>query len=81
MELSAEAEGGRKWKTALDVLGGFCDERRAEIVRTLETRAYRENELPFIAASLEAIEDFRKRGGYAVELGRMAEKELREDAE
>jgi len=79
--LTLEAEQGRKWATALEVLGQFCDERRTEIVRAMENRSYHSDELPIIAATLEVINDFRRKASYAIELGQIAEKRLREDKE
>ena len=76
-----EAERGRKWEAALEVLGQFCDERRAEIIRSMENRSYCVDELPVIAVTLEVINDFRRKANCAIELGQIAEKKLREDEE
>ncbi len=71
-----EAWQGRRWETAAEVLTEFCDGRKQGIIRRLEARDYKTEELQSIAAWLAALEDFRKEAAAYIRQGQIAERKI-----
>lgn len=80
-ELREAAEKGRRYKIAGEVFGEFLDNRREEIVRGLESGAYKKaGDLVHTLSELEVIHKFRSVCKAQIDLGEIAEKELSENA-
>ena len=60
-EYRQEAERGRRWAVALEVLREFCDKRREGLTRDIEGHGYENpHELLTMAAALETLAQFRR---------------------
>lgn len=76
-ELRKDAELGRKARIAAEVLSEFLDERRENIIHTLEHGMYPKEALSDALADLRVMEAFREHCEYLKQRGEIAEEELR----
>lgn len=78
-ELRKDAELGRKAKIAEEFFKEFLDDRRENLIKTLEYTIYtgRESGLVDTLAELRVIKMFRSNCDYLIQRGEIAEEELR----
>lgn len=72
--LRREAENGRRWQTALEVLGEFCEVERESLVNQLELGETCEVEQKVLM--LKVLRQFKDLATMSVKFGQQAEREL-----
>ena len=75
-ELMHDAETGRRYKIAGEVLKEFLEGRKNELIRKLESSPYGDEDLRQFSTELQVIRAFRDCADAFIQRGEIAEEEL-----
>lgn len=81
VELREDAERGRRYRIAGEVLNEFLEDRKQKLIRKMEEYSYADEDLRQFSTEFQMIRAYRDCANQFIQRGEIAEKELSRNGE